>query len=766
MVAQNKPDQPDRHLRRAMVLISCAALLFLVITVLQVITVRDEVGRASHRLAMQNLEASIHDIQHDTSLLVSDYTYWDEAFYNVGLELNPVWLNENYAADLENTFHVEDVFLVYPHGPILRVLGEATQPLEPSSPSNTTLIGNLRDLVGTRRIEDANRIGKPSAAAAFLSYEGAIYAAAGAEIYPSGNLTFYDRSTIPSVVFMRRLGPEWLQSLVDRLSLRHAALIGKTPTGADFTIHPLHDPMHNPVHGEEKPVPTQSIFPQREDLQKSSVVLRDPQGLELARLEFVAPDMAPDLLTPTTIAGLFASGVLIVLGAAIIRQMAGAARAAASQNDRLQYEISCRNAAEKELLRHQDQLEQKVSERNRALSREVDRTNALLHDLEQSLQRVQRIIDTSNEGFMHLDPAGRVISLNQKAQQILGYSPQELIGKTIDSLLTAQGSAIFSEQMRLRDSTQFRSYALEVRAKDGAILQLDVMASSEFHNGALSGSFAFFRDIREQLRQQQELKDARDIAQSANEAKSAFLARMCHELRTPLNAIMGFAQLLMTNRTTPLPPRQHEQATRIHQAGESLLYLLNEILDLSRAESGRITLKLEALAPMQVLQNSVHLASVLADQMNVTLHIQETFTDGSPMLDADLSIYADYNRLQQILLNLISNGIKYNHPGGKVTLSMMPVENRFCRFRVEDTGIGISEAYLSQIFQPFNRLAQEGSNIEGSGIGLSISKKIAEAMGGSLTPEPLEQGMAFTLDIPLALVGRPFFPGAIQPQRS
>lgn len=734
------PDHTDRHLRRAMVLLGCAAVLFVVISALQILTVRDGVRQTTHDLVEQNIVASQQDLQKSMELLVSDYSYWDEAFDNIAQNPDPDWMHRNYGQDLSSSYQISSVYLVYPRGPVRQFTNDTLQEIDGSTPAAMTLIGSLRDLASQSRRITTSPTGRPATSSGFLLIDGVLYVAATSELRPAITVQNHDRDSVPNVVFLRPLDAVWLEQLTSRLSLPHASLVRVTPTDTTVLLH-----AHDALHPEGSSLLARSLFPDQRDLLKSSVVFANPQGLEIARLEFVLPNMAPTLVSPTALIGMFASCILLLVGALLMRQMSRASRVVAAQNERLHYEVTCRVAAEKELLRHQEHLEETVAQRSMALSREVERTHALLHDLESSLQRVQRIIDTSNEGFVHLDLAGRVIGINQEALRLLGYSATELMGKSLDPILTPEGLAIFHEQMRLRGSAQFRSYTLTLRHKDGTPVQVDVMASSEFDNGRLNGSFAFFRDIRERLHQEEDLKAAQLNAQTANQAKYAFLARMSNELRTPLNAIMGFTQLLLTG-TPPLPPRQRDQVVRIHQAGEALLCLVNETLDFSRIESGQAILKLENVAPSVILDECARLASVLAEQMDVTIHLPGE--DGASLAPA--LVRADQNRLRQILLNLISNGIKYNRPGGTVTLSAAPLDRKFYRLRVEDNGCGIPEALLPHLFEPFNRLGHENSGIEGTGIGLSISKKLVEAMGGRLLAEPQEQGMLFAVDLPLA----------------
>lgn len=252
-----------------------------------------------------------------------------------------------------------------------------------------------------------------------------------------------------------------------------------------------------------------------------------------------------------------------------------------------------------------------------------------------------------------------------------------------------------------------------------------------------------YRQLHERQLFTEQLAYARDQAEAASQAKSDFLSSMSHELRTPLNAIMGFAQLLNTNSNTPLNARQQGQVTQIYKSGQHLLALINEVLDLSKVEAGRLTLSLEAITPYSIINEAVAGIMPLAEQQAITLH-----------MDSELiklpKLIADYTRLKQVLINLISNAIKYNKPEGSVHISGYIEEEKLV-ISVLDTGAGIEPAYIEQLFQPFNRLGAENTAIEGSGVGLALTKRIVEQMGGSVgVINNPSQGCEFWFKLPLA----------------
>jgi len=232
------------------------------------------------------------------------------------------------------------------------------------------------------------------------------------------------------------------------------------------------------------------------------------------------------------------------------------------------------------------------------------------------------------------------------------------------------------------------------------------------------------------------LELARIEAERANQAKSDFLSRMSHDLRTPLNAIMGFAQVL---RLDPLAPEQADSVEHILRGGEFLLTLIDEILDLARIESGRLTLSPEPVSIAEIVAHAGALIRPVASQRGVTLTIE---------VAQDIAAFADRQRLNQILLNLLSNAIKYNRQNGTVTVRGSR-RGKHVQIDVADTGAGIPQGRLALLFRPFERLGAEQSGIEGTGLGLALSKRLAEAMNGTLTVDSaIDQGCVFHVGLP------------------
>jgi signal transduction histidine kinase/CheY-like chemotaxis protein len=249
----------------------------------------------------------------------------------------------------------------------------------------------------------------------------------------------------------------------------------------------------------------------------------------------------------------------------------------------------------------------------------------------------------------------------------------------------------------------------------------------------LQGVCAVARDVTERKRLDQALQEtnveyerATAAAEKANLAKSDFLSSMSHELRSPLNAILGFAQL-MSSDSPPPTPAQMESIDQILHAGWYLLDLINEILDLAQIESGRLALSLEPTSLAEVMLE----CQAMVEPQGQKRGIRMTF----PQFDIPCFVSADRTRLKQVLINLLSNAVKYNRPDGTVVVDYTASSPDRIRVSVKDTGAGLPPDMLGQLFQPFNRLGQERTKEEGTGIGLVMSKRVVELMGGVIGVE-------------------------------
>ena len=248
-----------------------------------------------------------------------------------------------------------------------------------------------------------------------------------------------------------------------------------------------------------------------------------------------------------------------------------------------------------------------------------------------------------------------------------------------------------------------------------------------------------FQDITERRSVEDVLLLAQAESQRANAAKSEFLSRLSHELRTPLNAVLGFGQLL---ELAPLTPDQDEAVAHILFGGRHLLTMIDDVLDVSRIDSGRLELSLERVVISELVQEVLGLMQPLAAANRITLRV---------IAGDECSMFADRRRLKQILLNLVSNAIKYNRPHGRVDLVTRSVGDREVSIAVTDTGLGIAREDLPRLFEPFDRLGRESSPIEGTGIGLTLTRSLATLMSGRVDVDSIEgAGTTFTITLPSA----------------
>ena len=260
-------------------------------------------------------------------------------------------------------------------------------------------------------------------------------------------------------------------------------------------------------------------------------------------------------------------------------------------------------------------------------------------------------------------------------------------------------------------------------------------------------------DITERKAAEAALRNAKQEAELANQAKSEFLSRMSHELRTPLNAVLGFAQLLELEGLTA---EQRESVAHILKAGRHLLGLIDEVLDISRIEAGHLSISLEPVRLSDVIGEVLDLVHPLAARWNVRI-------DGPPSEFRDPYVLADRQRLKQVLLNFLSNAAKFNRPEGQVNVSVDDAPGDRLRVNVTDTGPGIPPEKMGRLFTPFDRLGAEERVVEGTGLGLALSKRLAEVMGGTVGAEstvglgsrfwvelPRVEGPAAGIDLPVA----------------
>ena len=343
------------------------------------------------------------------------------------------------------------------------------------------------------------------------------------------------------------------------------------------------------------------------------------------------------------------------------------------------------------------------------------------------------LIESNIDALMTTDPAGIITDVNKQMEALTGCTRDELIGAPFKNYFTDPERAEAGIKLVLREKN-VTNYELTALARDGKKTVVSYNATTFYdRDRTLQGVFAAARDVTERKRLDQALQDknvelerAKIAAEKANLAKSDFLSSMSHELRTPLSAILGFAQL-MESDSPPPRPSQKAHIDQILHAGWYLLKLINEILDLAQIESGKLSLSPEPISLAEVMVE----CQTMIDPQRQKRDIKMTF----PQFDTPCFVSADRTRLKQVLVNLLSNSIKYNQPGGRVVVDCTTSTPERTRISVRDTGAGLTPEKLTQLFQPFNRLGQESSAEEGTGIGLVMSKRVVELMGGVIGVE-------------------------------
>jgi PAS domain S-box-containing protein len=360
------------------------------------------------------------------------------------------------------------------------------------------------------------------------------------------------------------------------------------------------------------------------------------------------------------------------------------------------------------------------------------------------------LIESNIDAIMTTDPFSIITDVNRQMESLTGCTRDELIGAPFRNYFTDPEQAEASIKLVL-SKKKVKDYELTARARDGKETVVSFNANTFYdRNRTLQGVFATARDVTERKRNEKalqetniELESAKFVAEKANLAKSDFLSSMSHELRSPLNAILGFAQLMES--ASPLPTdSQKENIDQILEAGWHLLKLINEILDLTVIESGKVSLSPESVSLAEVMSECQTMMEPQAQQRGISV----TF----PRFDKPVFVRADRTRLKQIVINFLSNAIKYNKERGAVTVECTVAEApERIRISVKDTGAGLPPEKLAQLFQPFNRLGQEAGGVAGTGIGLVVTKRLAELMNGVLGVEStVGAGSVFWCELVLA----------------
>lgn len=359
--------------------------------------------------------------------------------------------------------------------------------------------------------------------------------------------------------------------------------------------------------------------------------------------------------------------------------------------------------------------------------------------LAESEERLRLTVEKSLDAIVSMDQRGIITSWNPQAETIFGWPAQECIGRHFVDLTLAPGTDEAEHEVFFRSLTHpealDRRVVIRAFRRDGKAFPLE-FAWTTLGCGESVSYISFLRDISEQVRTQNELHSLVQQAEDSNRGKTEFLSHMSHELRTPLNSVIGFAQLMLLNE---LDEESRESVQHILDAGNHLLDLINEVLDLRSIEAGQLNIELEEVDVCTAIRGAFTLVQPIAVKRGVRLM--------RPAEDTAGWVRADAKRLKQILVNLLSNAAKYTAEHGMVAVNVVR-SGETIHIHVEDDGPGIPPDKFDRLFIPFDRLGAERSQIEGTGLGLPLTKKLVEAMGGeiSVVSEP-GQGSIFTISL-------------------
>ena len=381
-----------------------------------------------------------------------------------------------------------------------------------------------------------------------------------------------------------------------------------------------------------------------------------------------------------------------------------------------------------------DSLEMRVQMRTAELEQEIlDRTEA-----EELLAKSERALsdffDNATVGLHWVSSNGIILRANRAELHMLGYTKEEYVGRNIREFHVDK-VVIDGLLDRLLDGEDISNFEARMRCKDGHVKDVLIDSSMFVENDHFVHSRCFTRDISAE-KQAAKAKGEQERVEQANAAKNEFLSRTSHELRTPMNAIMGFSQLLEMD---DLSDNQRDSVERILSASQHLLKIIDDVLDISKIESGNLTISLEPIRISDIINSSLYFVRFAAEQKNVTIHVN------LPQ-EEDVFVLADRQRLIQVAINLLSNAVKYNVEDGEVFVEIQKFGS-YQRIMVTDTGRGIPADKISRIFTPFERLGAEQTSIEGTGLGLALSKKLCETMNAKIGVLPTDKGACFHVDL-------------------
>ena len=422
----------------------------------------------------------------------------------------------------------------------------------------------------------------------------------------------------------------------------------------------------------------------------------------------------------------------------------------------IKQDITKRKHDEQEIIDLNVNLEKKIMARtselaatNTTLLNEINERKRIEDALSESEHQYRSVVENIHEVIFQTDVKGLWLFLNQSWENVTGFTVEESLGALFLNYVHPDDR---QRNMELFEPliTRQKEYCLhEIRylTKDGGFRWIEVFARLGLNEkNEITGTYGTLYDITQRRQAEEEIRKARIEAENANIAKSEFLSRMSHELRTPMNSILGFAQLL---EMSELNTSQKRGVNHIMHSGKHLLDLINEVLDISRIEAGHMSISLEPIKIQGIIEEMVDVLRPQAIKSQLEMGLL-------PSADNLLFVKSDKQSLKQILLNLLNNAIKYNIIGGSVLIKaqLIPEKNKgltFIRISITDTGIGIPGEDIPKLFTPFERIGAVKTQIEGTGLGLAVVKKLVNVMGGFLGVESvLGEGSTFWIELPMA----------------
>jgi two-component system cell cycle sensor histidine kinase PleC len=348
-------------------------------------------------------------------------------------------------------------------------------------------------------------------------------------------------------------------------------------------------------------------------------------------------------------------------------------------------------------------------------------------------------MDRSSEAICLTHPSGRYLHVNDATCQQLGYTREELLAMSVFDIAVEVTREDWEERWQITKGLGSRSFEGHRITKDGRTIPVDLTVS-HIQFGDREFLFTLARDATMRRHIEHELRAARDLAESANRAKSQFLANMSHELRTPLNAIIGFSEVIGSALFGPLDARYRDYAQDIHGSGHHLLRIINDLLDLSKVEAGRLELRDTPVPLASTFETCRRMVCDRAAAAGVDLDFRPT----------NLEVSADELRLEQVLLNLVSNAVKFTPSGGHVTVSAILALSGEVVISVADTGIGMAAEDIPRALQPFGQIDNSLARPHGgTGLGLPLAQRLIELHGGTMSIDSeLGKGTTVTVVLP------------------